>query len=86
MAHFYGGVTAFKGADGLDVSETHRLSGKNGGVDVVAATDSGCVRVCLRHEDGKDIFKVMLGPWRNGRGISETIAEGIIGEPTKGGA
>ena len=66
-------------------SEASRLGTKKSGMICKAMSWSGCVRVELDHDEktGKDRFVVYQEQHHgNGAGIRETIAEGVIGEPT----
>jgi len=77
MAHFYGTLQGNRG-------EATRMGTKNSGVDTVAASWRGCIRVYLTHneETGEDEFRVEQGNW-HGHGCYEIIAEGIVGQPAK---
>ena len=77
MSHFYGIVRGNRG-------EASRGGSKVSGYTATAASWSGSIRVDLTHnrETGEDSFTVTQQPWQ-GSGISELLAEGIIGKPTK---
>lgn len=49
------------------------------GIETVAASWSGAIRVTLEHRDGKDIYTVTEEPWQ-GSGISRHLARGVLGE------
>ena len=77
MSHFYGNAQGNR-------SEASRGGSKDSGFITEAASWSGSIRVDLTHnrETGEDSFTVTQQPWQ-GSGISELLAEGIIGKPTK---
>ena len=70
MAHFYGSLQGSRG-------ETTRLGTKNSGMEVVAASWEGSVRVGLRHTSLGDIVCIELRPW-HGRGINRLLFEGLV--------
>ncbi len=77
MAHFLGEVSGTRG-------KASRLGTKSSGLETVAASWDGAITVELNHDatTGKDRFTVRQKKW-HGHGVSETIAEGVIGEPTR---
>jgi len=79
MVQFYGSAQGNKG-------EVHRLGDKKSGLDVLAASWNGCITVRLSHnpDTGEDRFSILQGTWQ-GEGISEFIASGVLGQPTKRG-
>jgi len=78
MAHFRGVVQGGRG-------EASRNGHKTTGLTATAASWRGAIEVSLSHdtETGEDRFEVRQIPWQ-GAGISEVIAEGVIGEPSGG--
>lgn len=79
MSHFYG---TMKGSRG----EATRCGTKNSGMRVTAASWAGAITTELYIDDqGRDCFRVLQRPW-HGRGVSEVIAEGVIGEPQSAAA
>ena len=79
MAHFYGQLQGSRG-------EVTRLGSKNSGIETTVASWEGALRVELWHdpEEGTDLFLVRQIQWQNGAGVTETVAKGIVGTPTKG--
>jgi hypothetical protein len=75
MSHFYGTVK------GEANSTASRRGTKYGGLDTVAASLDGAIRVSLYHDEetGEDRYCVSQIPWR-GEGIAEPIATGTIGK------
>lgn len=80
MAHFYGTVQGTRG-------KGSRIGTKNSGLSTVAASWGGAIEVIISHDPatGRDTFRVLQRTWE-GKGVSEEIAHGTIGEPTKGKA
>lgn len=75
MSHFYGVLNGSRG-------ETTRAGTKRSGLSVTAASWRGAIRVELfLDQNGDDCFRVLQTPW-HGEGISELLAEGVIGQPT----
>ena len=73
MSHFYG---TLKGSRG----EASRCGTKKSGVEVVAASWAGAIRVhVFQDDDGNDRFYVAMVPW-GGSGDSFEIASGPIGK------
>ena len=72
MSHFYGVLNGARG-------EATRTGNKSSGLVTHAASSNGAIAVALWHSNGKDYFRVMQVPW-HGRGIRETLAEGVVGE------
>lgn len=70
MAHFYGTLQGARG-------EASRLGHKSSGLQTVAASWNGAVRVSLEHRDGKDYATVELRPW-HGRGTSRVLYDGPV--------
>lgn len=68
MAHFFAQVL---GARGRAVS---RLGDKSSGVETVAASWNGAIKVTLFQKDGRDWYRVEQTPWL-GVGRSRAIAE-----------
>lgn len=77
MSHFYGTVQGSRG-------EASRTGGKDAGITAVAAGWGGAVKVRVFHDadNNADRFSVQQTTWRNGRGLYEPIAEGVIGKPS----
>ena len=77
MAHFYGTLQGNRG-------EASRLGTKSSGLDVVAASWEGAVRVSVSYDEqsGKDVVYVSLTPW-HGSGINKTLYSGPIGGAVK---
>lgn len=73
MAHFRGEVFGAR-------STTSRCSTKTQGLETVASSWQGAVRVDVWHDfnSGKDMVSVRLVPWF-GRGITKKLYEGPIG-------
>jgi hypothetical protein len=71
MAHFYG---TLKGSRG----EATRCGTKSSGMDTVAASWQGAVKVYLYEKDGTDMARVELAPW-HGAGTRKVIYEGPVG-------
>ena len=72
MAQFYGTLQGSRG-------EATRCGTKTSGMEAVAASWNGAVRVYLKHhEDGRETFYVEQIPW-HGQGVRKIIAEGEIG-------
>jgi hypothetical protein len=79
MSHFYGTLQGGRG-------RATRCGTKKSGLDTRAASWGGCISVDLYHDEktGEDCFTVYQTQHpSNGAGIRETIAEGVIGQPTK---
>jgi hypothetical protein len=75
VSHFYG---LLKGARG----EATRRGHKTTGLSVTAASWCGAIRVELYADtEGRDCFRVIQTPW-HGTGVSELIAEGVLGQLT----
>ena len=75
MSHFYGVLNGAKG-------EATRAGTKRSGLTVTAASWVGAIRVELSLDaEGRDCFRVLQTPW-HGAGVSELLAEGILGQPT----
>ena len=74
MAHFLASVKGSRG-------EASRLGTKQSGLDVVAASWSGSVRVRLWFDEssGVDHCSVFLSPW-HGSGVSVSLYRGPVGE------
>lgn len=71
MAHFYG---TLKGGRG----KSTRCGTKSSGMEAVAATWGGAVRVTIDHrEDGKDIAIVELIKWK-GAGVNAVLFRGPV--------
>ena len=71
MAHFYGILDANRGR------QSTRCGTRNLGLETIAASWKGAVRVMLYHEGGKDRYRVVLTPW-NGVGPQKELAEGAF--------
>lgn len=78
MSHFYGTTQGCRG-------EATRCGSKGSGITARAASWKGAVRVRLYHDEasGKDCYVVEQTPW-HGRGVSEVIAHGVVGERRTG--
>jgi hypothetical protein len=78
MAHFYGTVQGNRG-------EASRLGSKDSGLETLAASWAGAIRVSLFVDPaGRDAYRVTQEP-HNGAGVSRLIACGLVGEePTNG--
>ena len=75
MSHFYGVLNGSRGA-------ATRAGTKCSGLTVTAASWVGAIRVELSIDaEGRDCFRVLQTPW-HGAGVSELLAEGILGQPT----
>ncbi len=74
MSHFYGVLSGQAG-------NATRCGSKNSGLNTIAASWSGSVRVHLFHdkETGEDRFIITQNPWQ-GAGIFSVIAQGIVGK------
>lgn len=72
MAHFYGVI---KGARG----QATRCGGRDSGMDTIAASWAGAVRVHAYDRGGTDWVRVEMMPWR-GAGTHRVLYEGPIGE------
>jgi len=70
MAHFYGQVRGQRG-------QASRLGTRNSGMETVAASWQGAVKVFLSEVDGQDWATVALTPW-HGRGTSRVIYSGPV--------
>jgi len=70
MAHFYGITRGSRG-------KASRLGTKASGLETVAASWQGAVRVFLSEVDGQDWATVALVPWR-GQGTSRVIYAGPV--------
>lgn len=77
MAQFYGTIQGSRGS-------ASRLGDKQSGLQVSAASWSGRVEVDLWHDKVTkvDTFTIRQAP-HHGRGISEEIASGIVGQSVK---
>lgn len=73
MSHFYG---TLRGSRGQATRQGTRVSG----VETVAASWKGCIRVRMFERDGEDCFTVSQEQW-HGSGVYEILAEGVIGQP-----
>lgn len=75
MAHFYGTLQGTRG-------EATRLGTQKSGLQTVAASWDGAIQVDLEYDErsGKNRYTVSERTW-HGKGVSRTIAEGVIGEP-----
>ena len=74
MAHFYAE------ARGRSRTTAHRLGTRTSGVETIAASWQGCVRVELRHDEatGLDVATVTLSRWR-GAGVEQVLYAGPVG-------
>lgn len=73
MSAFYGTIQGNRG-------EATRCGSKNSGMETYCASWSGAVRsFAYVGEDGTDMVRVELTPWR-GSGVRHTLYEGPIGE------
>jgi hypothetical protein len=70
MAKFYGAVRGQRG-------EATRLGGKKSGIETIAASWQGAVKVELYDRDGKDFARVSLMPW-HGHGTNAIIYDGPV--------
>ena len=72
MSHFYGTLQGSRG-------QATRCGTKNSGMEVVAASWNGAVRISLHtSDDGTDYYTVVLDQWR-GAGEYQILAQGVIG-------
>ena len=72
MSHFYGTLQGNRGP-------ATRQGTKRTGLSTVAASWRGAIKVYIYiDQQGRDCFKVYQEPWY-GAGISQDIAQGIIG-------
>jgi len=80
MSHFYG---TLKGARG----PASRCGTRGSGLEAVAASWQGAVRVYLWHDDatGRDIARVVLAPW-HGRGVTRTLYVGPVDQTEEAAA
>ena len=72
MSHFYGTIPT----SGRKTTPTAR-GHKTTGLETIAASYKGAIKVELRHVDGEDKFVVSRVPWM-GRGVHKVIAEGEL--------
>ena len=74
MSHFYGTLQGNRG-------QATRCGSKASGIETVAASWQGCVRVRVWYDadSGQDRFSVEQDRWHSA-GIRQPIQEGIIGE------
>ena len=70
MSHFYGTLQGNRG-------QATRCGTKNSGIQTVAASWQGCVKVNLYEKDGTDYATVSLAPW-HGVGTSKLLYEGPV--------
>jgi hypothetical protein len=72
MSHFYGSLKGTKG-------RATRCGHKSSGLMTEAASYSGCVEVCLVHNEktGEDMASVYLKPWQ-GNGVTLRLYEGPV--------
>ena len=77
MSHYYGTLQGSRG-------QATRCGTKYSGMETVAASWDGAIRVILQHDPrtGENLFKVEQVRW-NGSGVNEIIATGVIGKGTK---
>ena len=68
MSHFYGTV------DGAGKTTASRRGHKNSPVTTVAASWSGAVITQLRHEDGRDYYRVVEVDWPS-RSLRRVISD-----------
>jgi len=77
MSYFYGVV------QGQGQTAATRRGSKRSGLRVTAASYAGAVTVELDVDlKGQDVFVVRQEPW-HGAGLSQEIARGVIGAPTR---
>lgn len=72
MAHFYGTLQGGRG-------EATRLGHVNSGIETVAASWEGAIRVRLYIKDGEDWADVQMCTWR-GHGENATLYRGPVGK------
>lgn len=74
MAHFYGSIKGSR-------SRVMRLGRKESGMETVALSWQGAVRVFLFHDDatGQDMARVTMEPW-NGAGRYHLLYHGPVGK------
>jgi hypothetical protein len=74
MSHFYGVIQGNRG-------DATRGGSKGSGLTATAASWAGAIRVDLEHDSvsGDDRFIVTQVKW-HGRGVSQRLAVGVIGE------
>lgn len=70
MAHYYGKVQGTKGTGS-------RLGTKTSGMETIAASWEGAVKVTLYHKEGHDYACVKLIPWE-GQGVTKLLYEGRV--------
>lgn len=70
MAHFYGTLHGARGP-------ASRLGHKSSGLETVAASYQGAVKVRLYGRDGTDMAEVRLTPWQ-GSGSSRVLYDGPV--------
>jgi hypothetical protein len=75
MSHFYGTLQGMRG-------EATRCGSKDSGIDTVAASWKGAIRVSVYHDDetGEDRYDIAQSTWQSS-GINQSIATGVIGKP-----
>lgn len=74
MSHFYGVLNGSRG-------EATRCGTKGSGMEATAASWDGAIKVYLRYDEktGRNTYEVVQTPW-HGRGVSEVLARGVVGE------
>lgn len=73
MAHFFGSIQGNRG-------EATRLGSKDSGLEIVAASCQGSVRIRLFERDGIDFATVALDQW-HGSGQCLTLYSGPVRGP-----
>jgi len=70
MSHYYGQIKGGRGA-------ATRMGHKNTGIEAHVQSWDKRIQVRLDHQDGQDIYRVVLSDWQRG-GVDKVIAEGCL--------